>query len=289
MIVITGAQGFIGSTMVAYLNHIGITDLVAVDDFGIDQQKEYAYKVDYTNLQDCQFRSIYPISLDQSKILPKGDVQAVFHFGAITNTLEKDLTKIEYYNTAYTRILNQVCKNRKIPLIFSSTAAIYGNGNGPLNLYAKSKLQSEIEISDYAMCLRLFNVYGKKESKKGKMASVIFKWQEELKNTNSILLFENSIQYSRDFVFVEDVCRISYELLSVYTPGIYDVGTGISRSFETVADILISSIGNGKKNYIPIPENLKMQYQTNTRADTSNLKKLGIAPPTTTIEKVLSK
>lgn len=284
MIVVTGAQGFIGSTMVSHLNSMGITNVVAVDDFGVDSQRGYAYRANYTNLQDCKLQGVHPISVEESDILPDGDIEAVFHFGAISNTLERDVSKIHHYNTLYTRVLNKVCKQKHIPLIFSSTAAIYGNGNGPLNLYAQSKLESEHEISDHAMCLRLFNVYGQREGHKGRMASVMFKWLKELQETNTIRIFENSSQYMRDFVFVEDVCKIAYHLLSVYKPGIYDLGSGVSRSFEEVADCLIEQYGSGSKTYIPMPEDLKAQYQTNTKANMRQLQTIGIAPNMTSVE-----
>lgn len=285
MIVVTGAQGFIGSTMIYYLNSIGIFDIVAVDDFGIDYQKGYAYRVDYTHLQDCKLKGIHPISIDEADILPAGNIDAVFHFGAISNTLETDASRINYYNIKYTKILNQVCIKKNIPLVFSSTAAVYGNGDGPMNLYAESKLQSEKDISGHAVCLRLFNVYGHRESHKGRMASVVFKWRQELQHSNSICLFENSSKYIRDFVFVNDVCKIAYDILDVYKPGIYDLGSGQSRSFEQIADCLIEQNGMGKKKYISMPDDLRSQYQKKTKADMNGLISLGVIPPMTSIER----
>ena len=274
MIVVTGAQGFIGSTMVSHLNGMGIESIVGVDDSSIETN----------NLQDCKLNGLHPVFVKEADILPSGDIEAVFHFGAISNTLERDVGKMHHHNTLYTQVLNKVCKQRRIPLIFSSTAAIYGNGNGTLNLYAQSKLESENEISDHAVCLRLFNVYGHRESHKGRMASVAFKWWKELLDTGTIRIFENSNQYSRDFVFVDDVCKTAYDLLSFYKPGVYDLGSGVSRSFEEVADLLIAYYGRGTKTYIPMPEDLKAQYQTNTRADISKLESIGVAAYKTSIE-----
>ena len=274
MIVVTGAQGFIGSTMVSHLNNMGVDSIVGVDDSSIDTN----------NLQGCKLHGLHPISVNEADILPSGDIEAVFHFGAISNTLERDVTKMHHYNTLYTQVLNKVCKQRRIPMIFSSTAAIYGNGNGTLNLYAQSKLESENEIADHAMCLRLFNVYGQRESHKGRMASVAFKWLQELRETTTIRIFENSNHYMRDFVFVGDVCKTAYALLSMYKPGVYDLGSGVSRSFEEVADLLIAYHGSGTKTYIPMPEDLKAQYQTSTRADMRKLQSIGIAAHTTSIE-----
>lgn len=283
MIVVTGAQGFIGSVMVGYLNRLGHDDIVVVDDFEIDEQRGYAVRANYTNLQKCDFKSIHPISVDPERILPVGDIRGVFHFGAISNTLERDAKKIQHYNVDYTRVLSEVCKKRSIPLVFSSSAAVYGHGNGPVNQYAQSKLDSENDISSSAVCLRFFNVYGPNEYHKGRMSSVILKWYNELKNTGKIKIFENSHDYSRDFIYVEDVCRVAYNAFANPKPGVYDLGTGVSESFETVADCVIRSFGGGSKQYVPMPEDLREQYQKNTQANTQAIRSFGWADSFTNV------
>ena len=274
MYVITGAYGFIGSNMVAYLNSLGIDDIIIIDDY-VDLKSK-------SNLNDNQFKNKHNISLDKKTILPDTEIDAVFHFGAITDTLEKDNFKFKYYNIDYTNILNSVCKERSIPLIFSSSAAVYGNGEGPLNLYAESKLISENNIKNDAVCLRFFNVYGPNEQHKDRMSSVIFKWFYELKENNIIQIFENSENYKRDFVYVLDVCKNAFSMVSNYRPDIYDIGSGESTSFEHVANLLIKLNKTGKKQYIRMPEDLNYQYQKNTKADLSKLHLLeNISSPTT--------
>jgi ADP-L-glycero-D-manno-heptose 6-epimerase len=272
MFVITGACGFIGSNMISYLNKIGINNIIAIDDFG----QILSANVNTSNLQNLKLNKVYPISVREIDVLPDCEIMGVFHFGAISNTLEKNQQKIDYFNVKYTEILGDVCKKRNIPLIFSSTAAIYGNGNGPLNPYAESKLAGEKSLSEHSVCLRLFNVYGKNESHKGRMSSVIFKWFHELKTNKQINLFENSDKYKRDFVFVDDVCDVFYKFLNNYKPGVYDFGSGEARTFENIADIVIKQYGFGNKNYIPMPEDLINQYQKNTIADLSLINKIGI-------------
>lgn len=275
MFVVTGASGFIGSNMISYLNRLGIKDIIALDDFEIDQRLGYATRANYTNLQDCRFSKVHPISTDEREILPAGDIGGVFHFGAVSNTLEKDQEKIDYYNTRYTEVLGKVCRERGIPLVFASTAAVYGNGNGPLNLYAESKLKGEESIKNSAVCMRLFNVYGKKEAHKGRMASVVYKWFNELSSEGRIRIFENSHLYKRDFVYVGDVCAAAWSAVENYKPGVYDFGSGTSLSFEEVADLVIEAFGAGEREYIPMPYDLAPQYQTNTVADLSPMRELG--------------
>jgi ADP-L-glycero-D-manno-heptose 6-epimerase len=153
-------------------------------------------------------------------------------------------------------------------MVFASSAAVYGNGNGPLNLYAESKLQSERDISDHAVCFRLFNVYGKNESHKGRMSSVILKWWNELTRDGCIRIFEGSESFKRDFIHVQDVCRILWNGVSM-SAGVYDLGTGISHSFDSLADMVLSTHESGRKIHIPMPEDLRSQYQTDTKAAAS--------------------
>jgi ADP-L-glycero-D-manno-heptose 6-epimerase len=289
MIIVTGAQGFIGSVMVGHLNRMGHDDVVAIDDFDVDTQRGYAIRANYTNLQKCKLQSIHPISLDTESILPSGNIRGVFHFGAISNTLERDVSKIDYYNIKYTQALAEVCKQRSIPMVFSSSAAVYGHGNGPVNAYAQSKLDSERAISDRAVCLRFFNVYGPNEYHKGRMSSVILKWYNELKQTGRIKIFENSADYRRDFIYVEDVCKVAYNAFENPRAGVYDLGTGTAESFESVADCVMRSFGGGEKEYIPMPEDLQSQYQRNTKADTTAIRSMGWADAFTSLESGVQK
>ena len=85
-----------------------------------------------------------------------------------------------------------------------------------------------------------------------------------------IKIFENSANYFRDFVCVEDVCKVHKKMMETTSEGIYNVGTGNPVSFETVAKIIASKY-EVNIEYIPIPDNLKLQYQKYTNADLNKL------------------
>lgn len=259
MIALTGAGGFIGSVVLGYLNKQGITDVYLFDDLPTGDQ--------YRNLVGKKYLGLFST---EEIITDLSEVDCVIHIGANSSTLERNWESLYKTNVASTRAWHDACRDAKVKFIFTSSAAVYGNGNGPLNHYAFSKLASEQEITD-GVVLRLFNVYGPNEYHKDRMASTIFHWYNQLRNDSQLKLFYNSDRYCRDFIWVEDVARIIHHFIQNYREGIYDVGTGFPVSFEHIADNLITEIGNGSKFYIDMPEDLKLQYQLSTSANTDEL------------------
>ena len=264
MIILTGAGGFIGSVVLGYLNSQRVIDIIIVDDLPYENQ--------YKNLIGKQYNRL--VSIDDIDAIDE-NITGVIHIGANANTLETNWSSIYATNVKSTRKWNVFCKQRKIPFIFTSSASVYGNGAGPMNRYAFSKLLSENEVE--GVVLRLFNVYGPNEYHKGRMASTILHWFNQINETEEITIFENSKNYFRDFVWVEDIAKTIYHFMfENYQPGIYDLGSGSSMDFETVADLVISNTNKGKKRFVDMPDDLKKQYQINTLADTKSLTKSGL-------------
>lgn len=260
MIALTGAGGFIGSVILKYLNDAGIDDVYLFDDLPTGDQ--------FRNLVGKRYLGLHST---EEMITDIREFDAVIHFGANSSTLERDWNKVYKTNVLSTRMWHDLCAEHDKKFIFASSAAVYGNGAGPLNHYAFSKLVSEQEIGQ-GVILRLFNVYGPNEYHKGRMASTVYHWFQQLRNTGEINIFKGSDQYSRDFIYVGDVAKTVLHFLENYRPGIYDLGTGAAVSFETVADTLIEEYGQGEKNYIDMPEDLQAQYQRHTCADIEFLK-----------------
>lgn len=263
MIILTGAGGFIGSVVLKELNDRGKEDIILFDDLPNEQQ--------FKNLIGKKYISLH--STDEIPADGSG-IDAVIHIGANSNTLEKNWSSIYKTNILSTRIWNKFCSDNAIPFIFTSSAAVYGNGQGPMNQYAFSKLISENEIN--GVILRLFNVYGPNEYHKGRMASTIYHWYQQLKNHGTIKIFKGSDRFVRDFIYVRDVSATICYFLENYHPGVYDLGTGDPTNFDSVANCVIHEFGSGTKEYIDMPEDLKSQYQSSTRADISNLVRAGV-------------
>jgi ADP-L-glycero-D-manno-heptose 6-epimerase len=302
MIVVTGGAGFIGSNLVRELNRRGSDDVVVVDDLS-DGRK-------FLNLVDCRIADY----LDKSEFFSKlkngelGKIEAVFHQGACAVTTEWNGRLMMETNYRYSVDLYEHCRANDIPLIYASSAAVYGASTvfnesdtaaeRPLNVYGYSKLlfdhyvrrrgaqrhgRSSRRRGAPVVGLRYFNVYGPGEAHKGSMASVAFHLHGQVAQTGHARLFEGSGGYAageqrRDFIHVGDVVDVNlwfYERRKV--SGIFNVGTGASSTFNDVANAVIAWHGRGAVRYIPFPDELKSRYQSFTEADITALRKAGYA------------
>jgi ADP-L-glycero-D-manno-heptose 6-epimerase len=114
---------------------------------------------------------------------------------------------------------------------------------------------------------RYFNVYGPHEDHKGDQASPFHKFQKQAEQ-GEIRLFEGSDEFKRDFVPVQTVIDVHKAFFKVPKSGIWNVGTGIARSFLSVAE----EVG-GPIVAVPMPSDLKSTYQRYTQADLTELNK----------------
>jgi ADP-L-glycero-D-manno-heptose 6-epimerase len=299
--VVTGAAGFIGSRLVAALNRRGVKEIIAVDNL------EHSAK--FTNLVNCEMADY----LDQSELagaLDKlaGSVEAVFHQGACSDTMESNGRYMMENNYAYSRRLLEWCRDEEVPFIYASSASVYGAGpdfreerryEKPLNIYGYSKflfdqyVRSVFEEKTSQIAgLRYFNVYGPNEQHKGRMASVALHAREQLHAEGRVKLFVGSGGYGdgeqrRDFVYVDDVVAVNLWLLERrHVSGIFNCGSGRAQSFNRLAVAVINAVNRtdltlrdtvakGLIEYIPFPEALKGKYQSFTEADMSRLKAAG--------------
>ena len=209
----------------------------------------------------------------------------VVHLGAITSTTYTDVDKIIDQNFEYSMRLLQVCDNYGVNFQYASSASVYGptthfTEDGPLqpqSPYAWSKYlfdrfvkKHKDEFNILVQGFRYFNVYGAHEDDKGDQASPYTKFRLQAQQDNVINVFEDSEHYKRDFVCLEDICKVHEKMLSIDVSDIYNVGTGTPESFDTVAQAIAKKY-NAAINYIPIPTNIKSQYQKYTCANLTKL------------------
>lgn len=229
-IIITGTKGFIGSNLKKELS----------SDFEIIEINE-----------DIFNSSSWKEEVSKNFWL---DIKVVFHVGACSNTLEQDVNYIMTVNYEFTKHLMSFCKSKKVPMIYSSSAANYGeNGEFPSNLYGWSKYTAEdYVISNGGIALRYFNVYGPGEENKGKMSSVAFQMVQGNKEGKEIKLFPKKPK--RDFVYIKDIVSANIHAFKNFNSlggKYYEVGSGEARTFEDVLNILEISFRYHSANDIP--------------------------------------
>ena len=306
-IVVTGAAGFIGSNLVKALNARGERDIIAVDN--LSQAEKFRNLVDcdivhFMNKEDFQ-QTLVAGELD-------GTLRAILHQGACSDTMEQDGRYMMDNNYQYTLDLFQYCQEEEIPLLYASSAAVYGahtvfkearQYESPLNVYGYSKFlfdqifrQYQGELTAQVVGLRYFNVYGPGEQHKGRMASVAFHHFNQYQAVGKVNLFEGYAGYGngeqqRDFISVEDVVKVNlYFLDHPEKSGIFNLGTGRAQSFNDVAMAVVNTcrvhqgqaplslaelVEQGILEYIDFPEALKGKYQSFTQADVTRLREAG--------------
>jgi len=306
-IVVTGAAGFIGSNIVKALNARGESDILAVDDL---QQGDK-----FRNLVDCDIADYF----DKDEFLSRlsdgdfdDDITAIFHQGACSDTMESDGRYMLANNYRYSVSLLQHCQNADIPLLYASSAAVYGAGptfreeracEAPLNVYGYSKFLFDEYVRKILpdrtapiVGFRYFNVYGPREAHKGRMSSVIWHFMNQYRATGKVQLFEGSGGYAageqrRDFVSVDDVVKVNLSFLDHgERSGIFNLGTGKATTYNAVAAATINACRlaaneptlsfdalhrAGAIEYIGFPHGLGEKYQSFTEADLTRLRAAG--------------
>jgi len=265
-IVVTGAAGFIGSNLVRGLNARGITDIIAVDDLTQGDK--------FRNLADLQIADYVDQDVFYSRFAQGvyGDVEAVFHEGACSDTMESDGKYMMDNNYRVSCDLFQACQHRGTRLLYASSAATYGGSASfietpeferPLNVYGYSKLLFDQRMrlecgadfsrlknltNNQVVGFRYFNVYGPREQHKGRMASVAFHQFNQFKAEGRVKLFGEYGGYAqggqmRDFVFIDDVVAVNLWFFDhPAQSGIFNLGTGRAQPFNDVAHAVVNSL-----------------------------------------------
>ena len=306
MIIVTGAAGFIGSNLVRGLNAAGRSDIIAVDDLSDGTR--------FRNLVDCDFLDY--LDKDEFMSLLSGNpdwfngADIVFHQGACTDTREWDGKYMLENNYSYSRRLLQACIDGKIPFIYASSAAVYGGSRNfaekseyekPVNVYGYSKLlfdryarRTMQGATAQIAGLRYFNVYGPRERHKGAMASMIFQLNNQLLATGAVNLYKASGGFAngeqrRDFIHIDDVVAVNLWFMNnSRARGVFNVGSGKSRSFNEVAGLVIDWHDRGRIDYVDFPADVLPAYQSFTEADNTALRKAGYQAPFTELEEGIS-
>lgn len=304
-IVVTGGAGFIGSNVVKRLNELGEEKILVVDNLNTSEK--------WKNLVDLSFEDY----IHKTKFIEgikkgsfKNSLRAIIHLGARSSTTEKDVDFLMENNYEYTKELAKWAIEKNIRFIYASSAATYGDGSQgfsdehyliprlrPLNAYGYSKHIFDLwalkkGILDRIVGLKYFNVYGPREWHKADMRSMVLKAYEQIKKYGKIKLFKSyhpnykDGEQLRDFIYVKDAVEMTlFFLEKPEINGIFNVGTGIPRSWNDLAHAVFSALGMKPViEYIDMPEELKGKYQYFTKAEMDKIKKAGYTKPCMSLE-----
>lgn len=302
MIIVTGAAGFIGSNIVKGLNEKGINKIIIVDKLRNFEKWKNLLDIKYDDFID---KDVF-LDLLYAKRLKK--IKAIIHMGACSSTTEKDADYLMHNNYSYSKAIFNFCKKYKIPFIYASSGATYGDGSDgyddsnydlkPLNMYGYSKkifddyVLEHFDGSFQCVGLKFFNVYGPNEYHKGEMASMIFHSYNQIKSTGKVRLFKSMNtnygdgEQKRDFVYVKDAVKIVlFFLKHPAKSGIFNVGCGVVRTFNDLAKATFLAMGRKPMiEYIDMPSYLVGKYQYYTCAKIDKLRKAGYKEPFYTLE-----
>jgi ADP-L-glycero-D-manno-heptose 6-epimerase len=308
MLLVTGGAGFIGSNVVASLNEAGRADIAVNDMLGNDGK--------WRNLASRRFADFVPAA-ELMRWLDGRKLDAVIHLGAISSTTATDGDAIMENNFRLSLRLLDWCTMARTPFIYASSAATYGDGGAgysdswsgrelerlkPMNLYGWSKQMFDLAVVERVRRkekmppqwagLKFFNVFGPNEYHKGEMMSLVAKRFDDAKAGKPIRLFKSHRvgvadgEQKRDFIYVDDAIAVVRWLIE--TPavsGIFNVGTGVARSFRDLMTAMFAAIGRPPSiEYIDMPVSIRDSYQYFTEARTENLRRAGYNADFTPLE-----
>lgn len=344
MIIITGAAGFIGCHVAEFYS--SKHRMLLVDDPKHFRERD-TFPTQEASLLDWakgkQFeetrhkiidRAYFPKILNmigaeapsndpkakEHVLIPHGEkIECVIHLGACTDTAETRKDYLQNWNVDYSKAIWNWCAKHKVPLIYASSGATYGNGEEgfsdswetakklkPMNPYGQSKQDFDLWVWEqitnknappYWYGLKFFNVYGPKEFHKGPMASPVLHSFRHIQRTGRCKLFKSHNpkykdgEQSRDFIHVDDIVKLT-DFVRTQKPesGLYNCGTGKARTFYSMMEALFKALQKPMDiEWIDTPEQYRKAYQYFTEADMSHTKSAGYQDNFLTLEEGVEK
>ncbi len=309
-ILVTGGGGFIGSNLVAALlerqtNHIVVCDVFGASDKWRNLSKHPVFEI------------IAPEQMFDWLEINRQQIDIVFHLGAASSTLEKNVDHVLKNNFALSLKLWRWCQARNVRLIYTSSAATYGNGGQgfddnislsymrilkPMSGYGWSKhlfdmhvagavARGEVTLPQWVI-LKLFNNYGPNEYHKEDQRSVISKIAPAAIQGAAVKLFRSYNDaypdggQKRDMIYVKDTVKVMLWLFDhPNVSGLFNIGTGKACSFNDMARAIFTAVGREPNiHYFDMPEDLVKNYQYFTEANIQRLRAAGYTEPFYSVE-----
>jgi ADP-L-glycero-D-manno-heptose 6-epimerase len=297
-LLVTGAAGFVGSRFVETCRASGADEIVSVDASAPFRDRPEHAGIDFGEIVDRD-------ELFDWLAREKPSLSGIIHLGAITDTTMMDVALLEKRNVDYSQKLWNYASSARVPLVYASSAATYGDGTlgydddealipklRALNPYGESKrIFDEWALGEEKRGnappswsgWKFFNVYGFGEAHKERMASVVLHAYQQLESNGVIKLFKSHRagiadgHQARDFVDVRDVIDVlRFALDKPVSRGIRNLGTGKARTFLALARAVCKAAGRDEAiSFIDTPPNIRDQYQYFTEARMERVRALG--------------
>lgn len=270
---VTGGAGFIGSNLAVELQQFEKGEVVVLDNFSSGSFENLRSFYGDVVTADVQMQDWW------EKV---GRVDAVFHQAAITDTTVLDERAMMEANVEGLRSVLAYSEGFGIHrVVYASSAGVYGSGECPMmedrppapeNIYGFSKAVGDQLARRFmeehgeatVVGLRYFNVYGPRESHKGKAASMVWQLTRQMLAGRRPRIFKYGEQ-SRDFIYVKDAVAANLKALDATKSGVFNVGTGRDETFNRMIEKLNKVLGTSfEPEYFDNPYPF---YQNRTQAD----------------------
>jgi UDP-glucose 4-epimerase len=263
-ILITGVAGLIGSRMADWiLENYPEYNIIGVDDLSGGYLENINKNVIFYNIDVA--------SIDIKKIFIDNKIDYVFHFAAYAaEGLSPFIRNYNYQNNllATSNLINECIRHDIKRLIFTSTLAVYGHGEGgvfdellnprPIDPYGVAKFACEMDIQiageqhnlDWCI-LRPHNVYGAKQNIWDKYRNVLGIWMCQYMNNEDITIYGDGLQ-TRAFSYIDDSLPAFWQAAvnPKASKEIINIGGIEEYTINEACDILIDIMGGGNKIHL---------------------------------------
>ncbi len=246
IIVVTGGAGFVGSNLIEHLIKKTKYKILSLDDYSSGNKKNH--------LKNRKVKYIRAHTKDINKILDlyRNKITVIFHFAEFSRIYQSflQMDKCIQSNTIGTNAVFNFCLKNRIKLIYSATSASLGNKGKDKNLspyaFTKSKnielLENLKKWFDFKYeVIFFYNVYGPKQIKKGKMATVIGIFEDHYIKNKPLPVVRPGTQ-SRRFTHIQDTVEVCYKAWKKNKCKYYSISNKESYSILDVAKLFKSRI-----------------------------------------------
>ncbi len=313
MLLVTGGAGFVGSHLSRALAARG--ERVVISDRLRHSGKQ-------ENIADILLDDIVPPDQVLSWLDGRKGLKAVVHLGAKDGSQEPDKDILLRANFGMTKSIWTWCAENRVPLIYASSSATYGQGNQGFDDEATPEALAKLKPnSGYAwtkhlfdrwavnevfsgrprpprwMGLKFFNAYGPGDAHKEKAPTFITHLLRQLKESDSVTLYASERpdiadgDQRRDFIYVGDIVEVVLWLIdSCKTSGLVNVGSGHAPSLNEVAEAVFDLVGKPVNiEYVRAPERVRAHMQYYTCAKLDRLRAAGYERPFVKIREGIGK